>query len=202
MISSYSDLKESIANYLHRSDLTDMIPEFIADGEARIYNDLRIRCMEASFSQATSAGAVTLPTGFLEWIFLYVDDDSAQKLTRKDAEWIYTNYPTRSGSGKPVFFAREGDSLIFGPYPGSAYTIKGRYYKRLTALSASNTTNWFIENEPELLRFAALCEAAPYIMNDERIPLWEQKYAAARDRIKRTDRNEKFSGSLLSTRAG
>lgn len=198
---NYTDLQESIANYLHRSDLTDLIPDFIADAEARIYSELRVKAMEAAYSEAVASGSVALPTGFIEWINLYVDGDTACSLTRKDPEWIYTNYPTRSGSAKPVFFAREGETLIFGPYAGP-YTIKGRYYKRLTALSASNTTNWFIENEPELLRFAALCEAAPYIMNDERIPLWEQKYAAARDRIKRTDRNEKFSGSLLSTRAG
>ena len=39
MITSYSELKTSIAAFLHRSDLTAMIPEFIADGEARIYNE-------------------------------------------------------------------------------------------------------------------------------------------------------------------
>lgn len=197
---NYSDLKTSIANYLHRSDLSEMIPEFIAAGEARIYNDLRIRAMEASFSEAVSSHVVAVPTGFIEWIHLYVDGDSAQKLTRKDAEWIYTNYPARSESGKPVFFAREGSNLIFGPAAG-AYTIKGSYYKRLTALSDSNTTNWFTENEPDFLRFAALCEAAPYVMNDERIPLWEAKYTAAKDRIKRTDYRERFSGSLIQARA-
>lgn len=198
---NYTDLKDSIASYLHRSDLTSMIPEFIADAEARIYNELRIKAMEASYSQAVSSGSVTLPTGFLEWINLYVDGDSAQKLTRKDPEWIYTNYPARNGAGKPVFFAREGESLIFGPYAG-AYTINGRYYKRLTALSASNTTNWFTENEPALLRYGALCEAAPYMINDERIPIWEGKYQAAKARIQKTDRDESTSGSLIQMRQG
>lgn len=198
---NYTDLQESIANYLHRSDLTDLIPDFIADAEARIYSELRVKAMEAAYSEAVASGSVALPTGFVEWINLYVDGDTAGSLTRKDPEWIYTNYPTRSGSAKPVFFAREGETLIFGPYAGP-YTIKGRYYKRLTALSDSNTTNWFTENEPALLRYAALCEAEPYIMNDERVPLWEAKYQAAKDRIKRMDRNEKHSGSLLQMRAG
>lgn len=198
---NYSDLKDSIAGYLHRTDMTAMIPEFIADAENRIYNELRIKAMEASYSQAVSSGSVTLPTGFLEWIDLYVDGDSVQKLTRKDIEWIYTKYPARNGAGKPVFFAREGESLIFGPYAG-AYTIKGRYYKRLTALSDSNTTNWFTENEPALLRFGALCEAAPYVMDDERVQLWEAKYQASKNRIQRTDKLEKMSGSLLQMVAG
>lgn len=202
MITSYSDLKSSIANFLHRTDLTSMIPEFIADAEARIYNDLRIRAMEAAYSEAIATGTVTLPTGFLEWKYLYVDDTSATKLIRKDAEWIYTNYPTRSAGGKPKFFAREGETLIFGPYPDSAYTIKGRYYKRLTALSDSNTTNWFITDAPDLLRFAALAEAEPYTSNDQRVALWEGKYQSIKNRLQRSEKAEAFSGSQLSVTQG
>lgn len=201
-IASYSDLKTSIANFLHRSDLTSMIPEFIADGEARIYNDLRIRAMETAFSATVASGTVSVPSGFLEWKFLYVDGSSAQKLSCLDAESIYTKYPTRAASGKPVFFAREGDTLIFGPYPDSAYTIKGRYYKRLAALSDSNTTNWFITDAPDLLRFAALCEAAPYLRDDSRVALWEAKYQAVKKRLEDTEKREAFSGSKLAVSVG
>ena len=101
-----------------------------------------------------------------------------------------------------MLFAREGETLIFGPYPDSAYTIKGRYYKKLDALSDSNTTNWFITNAPDLLRYAALCEAAPYIQNDARINVFESKYQMAKERIKRTDRMEATSGSLITAKAG
>lgn len=202
MITSYATLQTSIASFLHRSDMTDIIKELIADAEFRIANELRIRAMEAAFSSAISSGVVALPSGFLEWQFLYIDDTSAQKLERKDAEWIYTNYPTRSGSGKPVFFAREGDNVIFGPYPDSAYTVNGRYYKKLDALSDSNTSNWFITNAPDLLRYGALCEAAPYMADDPRIVVWERKYEQVKQRIKATERREATSGSLINMRAG
>lgn len=202
MINSYATLQSSIASFLHRSDMTDIIKELIADAESRIANELRIRAMEASFSSAISSGVVALPSGFLEWQFLYIDDTSAQKLERKDAEWIYTNYPTRSAGGKPKFFAREGETLIFGPYPDSAYTIKGRYYKRLTALSDSNTSNWFITDAPDLLRFAALAEAEPYLINDQRVALWEGKYQATKNRLQRSEKAEAFSGSQLSVTQG
>lgn len=202
MITSYATLQTSIASFLHRSDMTDIIKELISDAEFRIANELRIRAMEASFSSAISSGVVALPSGFLEWQFLYIDDTSAQKLERKDAEWIYTNYPTRSGSGKPVFFAREGENVIFGPYPDSAYTVKGRYYKKLDALSDSNTSNWFITNAPDLLRYGALCEAAPYMQDDPRIVVWERKYEQVKQRIKATERREATSGSLINMRAG
>jgi hypothetical protein len=201
MITSYATLQTSIAGFLHRSDMTDIIKELIADAEFRIANELRVRAMEASYSQAISSGVVTLPTGFLEWKHIYVDGDAAQKLERRDAEWIYTNYPTRSATGKPVFFAQEADALMFGPYPDSNYTVKGVYYKKLNALSDSNTTNWFITNAPDLLRYGALCEAAPYMQADERIGVWEQKYNQVKQRIERTERREKSSGSLLTMKA-
>jgi hypothetical protein len=70
MIVDYSTLKTSIAAFLHRTDLTSMVPEFIADAETRIYNELRIRAMEAAFNATTSGGTVALPTGFLQWIYL------------------------------------------------------------------------------------------------------------------------------------
>lgn len=200
MITTYATLKTSIAGFLHRSDLTDMIPEFIADAEFRIGDELRLKCMETAFSGAIAAGVVAQPSGLLEWIFAYVDGSSAQHLKMKGADWIYTNYPTRSAEGKPKFCAIEGDNLIFGPYPDSTYTIKGRYYKRLAALSDSNTTNWLISNAPALLRYGALCEAAPYLGNDKRIPIWEGKYNAIRERLQKTDRA--LGGSKLQVTAG
>jgi hypothetical protein len=157
--------------------------------------------MEASFTGTIASGTVALPSAFLEWKHVYIDGDAAQKLERRDAEWIYTNYPTRSATGKPVFFAQEADALMFGPYPDSNYTVKGVYYKKLNALSDSNTTNWFITNAPDLLRYGALCEAAPYMQADERIGVWEQKYNQVKQRIERTERREKSSGSLLTMKA-
>ena len=107
-------------------------------------------------------------------------------------------FPTRSSTGKPSYIAREGSNFIFGPYPDSAYTIKGIYYAKLTALSDSNTTNWFTSNAPDLLLWAALCEAEPFLKNDERIMLWQSKYDMAKEAIQREERDEQFSGGGLA----
>lgn len=200
-IATYSELKTAIGNWLHRADLTAIIPDLITFGENRIYRDLRIRCMETALSSSIASGVIAVPAGYIELKHAYIDGTPVCKLTRKDADFIYGNYPTRSAGGKPKFIAREGESFIFGPYPDSTYTVKGIYYKRLTALSDSNTTNWFTSNASDLLLFSALCEAAPYIGNDARIALWEGKYAEVKDRMKRDDKNEAFSGSILSVSA-
>jgi hypothetical protein len=170
-------------------------------GEARIYRDLRIAAMETAISTAITAGVVAVPSGYIEMKHLYVDGAPVQKLQRKTAEWIYTNYPSRAADAKPLFFAREGGNFIFGPYSDSTYTIKGSYYKRLDALSASNETNWFTDNAPELVLFAALSEAEPYLGNDPRAILWKAKYDDVKNAVQRQDNNEEFSGSILQVTA-
>lgn len=201
-INSYSTLKTAIANWLADDELSQYLEDFISLGEARIYRDLRIRCMEASLSSAISSGVVAVPTRYKAMKYAYLDGAPIYKLTRKTADWIYQNYPTRSSSGVPSFFAREAESFIFGPYPDSAYTMKGVYYQSLAALSDSNTTNWFTSNAPDILLFASLCEANPFIKDDVRIALWENKYQMTKSRIQIEDNSEELSGSLLLASRG
>jgi hypothetical protein len=194
-ITDFTTLKAEVAAWLNRSDLTNEIPGFIQLGEFRIYRDLRVRQMETALSAAISSGVVAVPSGYVEMKYAYINGSPMVKMQRKDAEWIYHNYPTRSADGTPKFFAREAENFIFGPYPDSAYTVKGVYYKKLAALA---TTNWLTSDVPDLILFASLCEAAPYLVNDERVALWEKKYAQIKDRVQRNDDNEEFSGSPLS----
>lgn len=200
-IASYSELQTAVINRLHRANLTALVPDFIALGEARIYRDLRVRCMETALNSAISAGVVALPSGYVELKHAYVEGSPIRKLQRKTPDFIYTKYPTRSSDRCPVYIAREAENFIFGPYPDSAYTVKGIYYKRLTALSDSNSTNWFTANAPDLLLFAALVEAADHVSNDAALMKWEGKYNQVKDRIQAESDGEEFSGSSLSMSA-
>jgi hypothetical protein len=197
-ITTYTELKTAVSSWLARSDLTTYVGDFITLGEKRVYRDLRIRCMETALSSTIASGVIAVPDGYVAMKYAYVQATPIGKLERKDAEWVYQNYPTRSADGQPIYFAREADNFIFGPYPDSTYTIKGIYYKRLTALSASNETNWFTANSPDLLLFAALCEAAPFLKADNRIQIWETKYKMVKDSVQLEDDQEEFSGSPLA----
>jgi hypothetical protein len=200
-ITSYSELKTRVADWLARETLTAYIPDFIMLGEMRIYRQLRLRAMEVSFSSTISSGVIAVPSGYVELKYAYIDGSPVKQLQRKDPGWIIDNYPLRSADAKPGFMARDADSFIFGAYPDSDYTVKGTYYKRLDALSDSNTTNWFITNAPDLLLFAALCEAEPFLKNDERVQLWEAKYKAVKDMIEMQEKMEQHSGSYLAGHA-
>lgn len=198
-ITTYSELKTAVASWLNRSDLTSYVPDFITLGEARIYKELRIRAMEASLSDTIASGVIALPSDYVELKYAYVDGSPIQHLQRRQAGWIMEKYPTRSSDGLPKFIAQDAGNFIFGPYPDSTYTIKGTYYKRLTALSDANTTNWFMTNAPGILLFAALSEADVFLKNDARVELWQAKYLQEKNAVIAEEEREKYSGSPIRT---
>lgn len=198
-ITTYAELQTSVANWLHRGDLTAIIPDLILLGENRIFRTLRIRDMETALNSTISSGVIAIPSSYLDLKFAYVDGSPTQVLQRVSAHAIYSKYPTRTTDGKPVMIAREGTNFIFGPYPDSGYTIKGIYYAKPTSIQTS-TNAVFLAN-PELYLFAALCEAAPYILDDPRLPVWEGKLKAVMNDLTAQDSNEYSSGGGLMVSA-
>ena len=85
--------------------------------------------------------------------------------------------------------------------PDGDYDIKFTYYARFTALSADADTNWLLTKHPDIYLFASLAEAAPFMLNDERAPLWEAKYEATKSALELADDQSLRSGSALRVRA-
>lgn len=197
-IASYANLKTAVADWLARSDLTSYVPYFIEAGEERIYRELKVRQMETAFSDTIASGVVALPSGFRGWKSLRVDGSPSVILQATDLDSLLRQYPSRASDGCPSVYAINGANVDFGPYPDSAYTIKGTYWKKLDALSDSNTSNWLITDAPYLLLWASLCEAAPFCQDDARVALWEQKYAAQKAQLENEARNEVGGLSMRS----
>lgn len=200
LVTNYATLVTTIEDYLAVSNLTTFVPNFLQNSQSKLYRALRIRPMETALSVTIGSGVAALPADYLDLKYAYVNSSPVKFLERVTPEEIYTNYPTRSSSGKPHWIAREAENFIFGPYPDSTYAIAGIYYKQLTLLSASNTTNWFTTNAPDVLIYGALLEAQAFIMNDERIPMWQAMFDESVATIAGQDKREKHSGSTLRTR--
>lgn len=197
-IATYSELQTAVANWLHRSDLTSIIPDLIMLGENRIFRELRCRDMESALSVTFTSGVAAVPSDYLELKFAYLDGTPVSPLKRSSASAIYTRYPLRSPSGKPSEIAREGSNFIFGPYPDGTYTLKGIYYAEPTSVTTSDT---FLAIHPDLFLFAALSESAPYIKEDARITLWEGKYQNILNQLNIQDAGEESSGGGMTVRA-
>jgi len=201
IITSYATLQTAIADYLNRSDLTTFLPNFTQAAENKLYKNLRIRAMENALNVTISSGVAAVPTSpaYLELKYAYATTTPITKLHRIPPEQIYEKYPVRSGSNIPKYISVEGSNFIFGPYPGN-YTINGIYYGRLTALSGSNTSNWFTDNAPDLLLYGSLLEAESFIRDDPRLATWKALYDLAFKAVRDEELRQKSSGGSLATR--
>lgn len=194
-LASYANLTASVADWLHRSDLTTPIADFVVIAENRINREVRCADMETAYTGTIAAGVIAVPTDFLEWKAVYIDSNGATRLQPKSWEWLLFNYPTRSSEGLPKFIARNASNFEFGPYPDSTYSVKGTYYKRLAAVSSS----WhnLATEYPDLYLFGTLVAAAPYIGDDPRIPMWNSMYESIRDSINQEAVKADISGAPL-----
>ena len=198
-IGTFAELKTAAANWLDRSDLTDRIPEFITLAEARFNRVLRIRDMETvSTAISTTAGTreYSLPTGFVQMREFHLTTDPLTPLTYITPE-IMSRIWAGSSKSKPEVFTIIADNVRLGPNPDAVYTTSMLYYKKITALSASATTNDMLTNSPDIYLYGTLLEATPFIMQDERVPLWLAAFEKAVNDIQNQDNKDRHSGSQL-----
>jgi len=196
-INTYAGLKASIDSWVARSDFTAVVDDFIALGEERLARDLRIRAIETTMNVTLSGGVAAIPANYVQLKHVHIAGSPIQPLEPKESTWIFDNFPTRSSESKPRFVAEDGANFVFGPYPDINYVLGGVYWKKPTGLSATNTTNEWTANCPDALLWACLCETAPFLMNDERILIWEGKYDQAMKRINRAEKKRTRKGTRI-----
>ena len=195
---SYSDLQTSVANYLGRSDLTAVIPDFIRFAETRLARELRTRKMLKSATSSMTAGdaRVALPTDFLEIRDLYTQGNPRKPVTYMSPS-AFTRNARADESGLPVFYTTLSAEFQFAPIPDTAYVLEILYYAQPTVLSSSNSSNVFLANYPDALLYGSLLEAEPYLINDARSQTWAALYDRAIKNISDADEAGEYSGIPL-----
>ena len=198
---SYSDLQTSVANYLGRSDLTAVIPDFIRFAETRLARELRTRKMLKSATSSMTAGdaRVALPTDFLEVRDLYTQGNPRMPVTYMSPSG-FTRDARADESGLPVFYTVLSAEFQFAPIPDTAYVLEILYYAQPPVLSGTNTSNVFLANYPDALLYGSLLEAEPYLINDARSQTWATLYDRAIKNIQDSDQNSEYSGIPLQMR--
>mgnify|MGYP003114294777 FL=1 len=204
-LGTFTELKDAIADWLDRSDLTARIPDFIALAEARINRELRIRPMEVRSTMVTTADQqyFQLPGGYIQMRNMQLNTNPTTPLEYITPEMLDRLYGSTT-SGKPRAYSLIGDEIQLAPIPDSTYTVEMAFYEKFTSLgdgtSGTVTSNWLTTNAPDLLLYGALMEAEPFIKNDERIPVWLSGYNNAIDKLQKADQRDRHSGSAMRVR--
>ena len=190
-LANYSDLKTSVASWLHRTDLTAIIPDLITAAEARFNRTLALTLMESEtpLTGVVSSEFITAPTDMQNPIALWVTNyNPRDKLTYLQPQ----DLPFTTVLGYPSYWTIDGARIKFNRPLNLAYNITFRYYQRLQ-LSDASPTNFLLTNDPDLYLYGTLMEAAPYLGDDERINVWSSKYAMA---LKEVNDNENATKSM------
>lgn len=196
---SYSALQTIISNYLARSDLTSMIPDFIRLAEIRLQRDIRTRQMLVVATATTTGGDPTigLPTNFLEMRDIHLNTTPITTLRYKAPNSFYESSRVTDG-GKPTDYTVLGAEIQLAPNPDTSYALQMLYYSKPTVLSSTNPSNVFLANYPDALLYASLGEAEPYLMNDARVQIWAALYDRAITAINTSDQSSEYSGQPMS----
>lgn len=203
-LSTYTELKTSIGDWLNRTDLTSVIPDFISLAEAQIERQLRTRQMIVRATASFAAGAEygTVPDDFLEAKAVKLDTNPVTSLTFQTIDALdQLSNTTYLSSGKPLYFTVVGNQFRLLPIPDGAYTADLVYYAKLSKLSSTNATNWLLTQAPDVYLYGSLLQAAPYLQDDARISVWSSLYAAGLDQLQVADDRGSTSGGALMARA-
>lgn len=195
-LTTFAELKSSIADFLNRDDLTSVIPDFITLAEADMNRNVRHWRQEARVSQTIDAQYEDLPSDFLEAVRYYVTSNDTNSLELiSQGEMLERRERSLNTTGRPQYYAITAGQAEFYPTPDGTYTAELYYVQRITALSDSNTSNWVLQYYPDAYLYGALVHSAPYLADDNRTAVWSSLYQNAIGAINMESEKAKFGGS-------
>ncbi len=179
-IVNYSTLQTALANWLHRSDLTTIVPDLIALAEMQLSVDLDTRWQWAQTALTTTASSqiLTLPSDILAIKRLTALGNVNSVLVYMPPEAFDATY-NGNDTGMPEAFTMLGMTASLGPIPDAVYSVNCLYKQKIPALSATSPTNWLVTAFPNLYLWGAILSAQIYLQNDERMPLIVDLYSKA-----------------------
>ncbi|MCK5132060.1 MAG: hypothetical protein KAR40_07920 [Candidatus Sabulitectum sp.] len=198
-ITNYGTLKDELAKYVHRTDLTSDWPMFIQLGQSRINSDLDDYAMETRASYTIPAGQryTTLPADMRKLMNVQVAVGGGRKailpLSQEQMDTIWSFVDT----GTPENYSLTGDQMEVQPTPGEDTEMEIFYQYRLTSFVDDTDTNDILDKFPNIYVYSALIEWAIWAQADERVPVFQKAYAAEVGRINEEAEERRQSGGSL-----
>ena len=190
---TFTTLKDDVRRYLERGDTFDtdpvvfeQLPRLINLAERRCARELKIEgfinVVTSTFIVGTSVYAK--PDRWRETVSMNIgtgsEFNSRKVLLTRGYEYLRTYWPDESQTDQPLYYGDyDYTHWLITPTPDEEYPFEVLYYELPILLDEENQSNWLTEYAPELLLYATLLEATPFLKNDERIPVWQQMYDRA-----------------------
>ena len=191
---TFNSLKEDLKSYLERGFSADndgfvyaQLPRLINLAERKIARELKLQ----GFIRAVTTPLITgvsiyqKPDRWRDTISMKTNDGH---LFSRSYEYLSNYWPDRSATDAPKFYADyDYANWLIAPTPSAGISLEILYYELPKMLDDTNQTNWITDYAPNLLLYAALLEATPFVKNDERIPVWQLAYDKAAQALQGED---------------
>jgi hypothetical protein len=190
---TFTSLKQDVQRYLERGDtlasdpiVFEQIPRLINLAERRIARELKIQGFINVVTAQLLADnpVVDKPDRWRDTVSMFIgtgaNNNSRTALLTRSYDYLRSYWPDATETGQPIFYSDyDYNHWLVAPTPDADYPIEILYYQLPPLLDEEAQTNWLTENAPEILLYATLLEATPFLKNDERIPVWQNMYDRA-----------------------
>jgi len=180
---TYTSLLSDIEGYVERHDeeFLTQIPRIVMLAEQRIALEAKGLGLLSIVSGKMTANnpVMSKPERWRQTkSFFYVGTDG-RAVYLKPRRYEYCRlYALGEPAGSPEFYADYGyEHLYLAVTPVSDFTFELSYHERPEPLSEANQVNWTTRNAPQLLLYACLLEAQPWLKNPQMLSLWQSQYA-------------------------
>lgn len=207
-LDTYDGLKAAIADYLDDDELDDQIDDFIDIAEARHKREVRIRAMISRANLSISDGDryVSLPADYLDIRYLRILNPVSGALNRYLPPLTQLTEDEMAGKStnceRAAKYFSIHEQIEFDSEADRDYTGELFYYVELDALDDSTASNALLALAPDVYLYAALSASAPFLINDERVPVWESLYKDARDTLNRFQVKSRYAGPAVARAKG
>lgn len=183
---TYTSLLEDTRRYLERgftaeSDpiVYEQLPRLVTLAQRRIARELKLLGFIRAVTTPLTTGVAVYrkPDRWRDTVSMTVD---GVPIFARSYEYLRSYWPDEAERGTPQFYADyDYNHWLITPTPSAGATLEILYYELPALLGEDCETNWVTEYAPDLLLYATLLEATPFLKKDERIATWQAMYDRA-----------------------
>lgn len=184
MAKTYAEFKTWLSTFLWKENdasLVASLDDLIRMADADLDRSLDIQRRNMTISIAPETEDYTLPSDFRHMISL--TDNRSRLGTAFDAAPVSYIYQLRAQTDSfrimPYYAIDQGTLRLVGPFSESDPGDLTLHYRASIPDYQTDDASWVEDEFFDLYTYAVLIQTAPFLREDERLPVWERRYVGA-----------------------